>query len=56
MKNPYFAGNRSSFCHLITDFHSVRQTRLARYDLLGMAFSAFMAGTLVEFVRLLVSK
>lgn len=55
MKNPYFAKNRSPFCQIITDFHSPRQIRLARYDFLGMAFSGGMAATLVEFVRLLVS-
>lgn len=28
---------------------------MARYDFLGMAFSAVMVATVVEFVRLLVS-
>ena len=55
MKSSHFAKNRSPFCQLITDFHSPRQIRMARYDFFGMAFSGVMAATLVEFVRLLVS-
>ncbi len=42
-------------CHLITNFHSARQKRVARFDFLGVAISALMAVVLVEFVRVLVS-
>lgn len=55
MRNPSFAKHRSPFCHLITDFHSPRQIRIARYDFLGMSFAGVMAATVVEFVRLLVT-
>jgi hypothetical protein len=51
----YSEKNRSVLCHIITDFHSVSQKRLARFDLWGVLVSALMAATLVESVRLLVS-
>lgn len=52
----YSHKNRSVFCHLITDFHSKSQKRLARFDLWGVTMSGFMAAAMVEFVRLLVSR
>lgn len=51
----YSEKNRSRFCHLITDFHSINQKRAARFDLWGMSVSALMATALVTCVRLLVS-
>jgi hypothetical protein len=44
--------NRSALCHVITDFHSASQKRAARFDLWG----ALVSATLVEFVRILVSR
>ncbi len=52
----YSERNRSALCHVITDFHSISQKRVARFDLWGVLFSAVMASVLVEFVRLLVSR
>jgi hypothetical protein len=49
------AKNRSALCHLITDFNSVNQRRLARFDLWGVLVSGLLAAVLVESVRLLVS-
>ncbi len=51
----YSEKNRSGLCHVITDFHSVSQRRVARFDLWGVLLSAVMTAVLVEFVRLLVS-
>lgn len=51
----YSEKNRSSLCHLITNFHSVHQRRVARFDLWGVSVSALMATMLVTCVRLLVS-
>lgn len=47
---------RSSFCHLITDFHSAAQRRIAQFDLWGVAFSGLLTVAVVEFARLLVSR
>jgi hypothetical protein len=47
--------NRSPFCHIITDFHSARQNRLARFDPWGVSLSALLAALLVESVRIMVS-
>jgi hypothetical protein len=47
--------NRSVFCHLITDFHSTKQRRAARFDFWGVLASALLVAGLVELVRLLVS-
>ena len=55
MTNHYSERNRSTLCHLITDFHSVSQKRVARFDLWGVLGSALMATLLVGSVRLLVS-
>lgn len=52
----YSEKNRSSLCHIITDFHSASQKRLARFDILGVTVSALLAAVLVEFARLLVSR
>ena len=51
----YSEKNRSSLCHVITDFHSTSQKRVARFDLWGVTFSAVMATMLVTCVRFLVS-
>jgi len=51
----YSEKNRSALCHIITDFHSVRQRRVARFDPWGVMVSAAMASLLVGFVRLLLS-
>jgi len=51
----YSEKNRSALCHVITDFHSASQKRVARFDLWGVLVSALLASVLVEFVRLLVS-
>jgi hypothetical protein len=55
MIHHYSEKNRSALCHIITDFHSANQKRVARFDLWGVLVSAVMASLLVEFVRLLVS-
>jgi hypothetical protein len=47
---------RSSLCHLITDFHSVAQRRVARFDFWGAVVTALIALAVVEFARLLVSR
>jgi hypothetical protein len=46
--------DRSPLCHVITDFHSARQKRLARFDPWGVSLSALLAVMVVECVRLLV--
>jgi hypothetical protein len=51
----YSHKHRSGFCHLITDFHSEHQKRVARFDFLGVVTSGFMAALMVGLVRLLVS-
>jgi len=51
----YSEKKRSALCHVITDFHSVSQKRVARFDLWGVLASALMAFLLVESVRLLIS-
>ena len=51
----YTEKNRSILFHVITDFHSVSQKRVARFDLWGVTFSALMATMLVTCVRFLVS-
>ncbi len=56
MLHHYSEKNRSPLCHIITDFHSASQKRLARFDLWGVTGSALMATLLVEFVRVLVSR
>jgi hypothetical protein len=56
MIQHYTEKNRSRLCHVITDFHSKSQKRLARFDFWGMSLSALMAALLVEFARLLVSR
>lgn len=48
--------NRSVFCHLITDFHSIKQRRAARFDMWGVLASVQLAAGLVELIRLLVSR
>ena len=55
MIHHYSGKNRSALCHLITDFHSANQKRVARFDLWGVLVSAVMASLLVAFIRLLVS-
>jgi hypothetical protein len=55
MTNHYSEKNRSVLCHLITDFHSASQKRLARFDLWGVLVSALMTGSILEAVRLVVS-
>jgi hypothetical protein len=52
----YSEKNRSPLCHVITDFHSASQKRVARFDLWGVLVSALMSATLVEFVRIMVSR
>jgi len=52
----YTEKNRSGLCHVITDFHSVSQKRVARFDLWGVMASVAMATLLVEFVRVVVSR
>ena len=52
----YSEKNRSALCHVITDFHSVSQRRVARFDLWGVMVSAAMAAILVELVRMLVAR
>jgi len=47
--------NRSAFCHLITDYHSANQKRLAKFDFVGMLASGLMITVAVGFMRLLVS-
>jgi hypothetical protein len=47
--------NRSLLCHVITDFHSTRQKRLAQFDGWGMTISALLAALVVEVVRVVVS-
>jgi hypothetical protein len=56
MINHYSEKNRSHLCHLITDFHSASQKRMARFDLWGMTGSALLVAMVVEFARLLVSR
>jgi hypothetical protein len=51
----YSEKNRSPLCHLITNFHSARQKRVARFDFVGVTISGLMAVALVELVRVLVS-
>jgi hypothetical protein len=47
--------NRSGLCHLITDFHSIRQSRVARFDFAGAAFAGGMLMLLVQVARLFLS-
>jgi hypothetical protein len=56
MIQHYSERNRSLFCHLITDFHSASQKRLARFDILGVTTLALVTTVLVAIVRLLVSR
>ena len=56
MVHHYSEKNRSALCHIITDFHSVSQKRVARFDLWGVLVSALISALLVEFVRVLVSR
>ena len=56
MVHHYSEKNRSALCHIITDFHSVSQKRVARFDMWGVLVSALMSAVLVEFVRVLVSR
>lgn len=51
----YSDKNRSALCRLITDFHSVSQQKIARYDFLGMTLSSLMLMVLAGFARLLIS-
>jgi hypothetical protein len=48
--------NRSPLCHVITDFHSRSEKRVARFDPWGMAISAMLAAVLVEAVRFMISR
>ena len=43
--------NRSQMYHLITDFHSTAQRRIASLDLYGVGISAFMVLMVVETAR-----
>ena len=47
--------DRSALCHVITDFHSASQRRLARFDLLGVTVSALLAALMLEGVRFALS-
>jgi hypothetical protein len=47
--------NRSGLCHLITDFHSASQRRLARLDFVGAAASGLLVLILLDVARLLLS-
>ena len=47
---------RSPLCHLITDFHSAAQRRVARFDFWGVAVSGLLTMAVVEFARLMVSR
>lgn len=51
----YTDKKRSSLCHLITDFHSASQRRLARFDFWGVTLSGVMILTMLGVMRLLVS-
>lgn len=51
----YTEKNRSSLCHLITDFRSPPQKRLARFDLWGVLTSVVLASLMVGVVRLFVA-
>ncbi len=51
----YTEKNRSNLCHVITDFHSVSEKRVARFDIWGVLVSALLIASLVEVVRLLIS-
>lgn len=51
----YTEKNRSSLCHLITDYHSASQRRLARLDIWGVATSGIITLMVVGLARLLVS-
>lgn len=51
----YSEKNRSAFCHLITDFHSASQKRLAKFDFVGMLASSLVITLTVGVMRLLVS-
>jgi hypothetical protein len=55
MMQHYTERNRSSLCHLITDFRSLRQKRLARFDLWGVLATVLLASAVVEAARLLVA-
>ena len=47
--------NRSGLCHLITDFHSARQSRVARFDFVGTMFSGALLLLLVQTARVFLS-
>lgn len=51
----YIDKKRSTLCHLITDFHSASQRRLARFDFWGAALSGAMVLAMIGVMRVLVS-
>ena len=52
----YSEKNRSALCHVITDFHSASQKRLARFDPWGMTISTLLMALVVEVVRAVVAR
>jgi hypothetical protein len=54
--NPVSENKRSPLCHLITDFNSAAQRRIARFDFWGVVSSALLVMILLGFARLLVSR
>ncbi len=51
----YTEKNRSPLCHLITDFRSPLEKRVARFDLWGVLTSVVLASLMVGVVRLFVA-
>lgn len=47
--------NRSGLCHLITDFHSARQSRVARFDFVGTMLTGAMLLMIVQVARVFLS-
>ena len=56
MLQHYTERNRSSLCHLITDFRSPLEKRVARFDLWGVLMSVALASLMVGVVRLFVAR
>jgi hypothetical protein len=53
--NGYTGKNRSRFCHLITDFHSATEAKIARSDCWCVTVASMAACLLFECIRLLIS-
>jgi len=51
----YSQRNRSPLCHLITDFRSPLEQRVARFDLWGVLSSVLLVSLMIAVARALVA-